>query len=45
MGQIVDFAKWMEMAVGNTFFQKRQEQRVTYKSGGRSTQVHLVQMV
>ncbi|XP_067349374.1 uncharacterized protein [Channa argus] len=29
----------MEMAVVNTFFQKRQEHRVTYKSGGRSTQV------
>ncbi|KAK2893246.1 hypothetical protein Q8A73_015730 [Channa argus] len=36
---VVDFAKRMEMAVVNTFFQKRQEHRVTYKSGGRSTQV------
>lgn len=27
---MVDFAKRMEMAVGNTVFQKRQEQRVTY---------------
>ncbi|KAK2891434.1 hypothetical protein Q8A73_017099 [Channa argus] len=33
---VVDFAKRMEMAVVNTFFQKRQEHRVTYKSGGRS---------
>ncbi|KAK2891998.1 hypothetical protein Q8A73_017663 [Channa argus] len=36
---VVDFAKRMEMAVVNTFFQKRQEHRVTYKSGGRNTQV------
>ena len=36
---VVDFAKRMEMTVVNTFFQKRQEHRVTYKSGGRSTQV------
>ncbi|KAK2905587.1 hypothetical protein Q8A73_009530 [Channa argus] len=35
---VVDFANRMEMAVLNTFFQKRQEHRVTYKSGGRNTQ-------
>uniref|UniRef100_A0A0F8C8D5 Craniofacial development protein 2 n=1 Tax=Larimichthys crocea TaxID=215358 RepID=A0A0F8C8D5_LARCR len=35
---VVDFAKRIEMAVVNTFIQKRQEHRVTYKSGGRSTQ-------
>lgn len=34
-----DFAKWIEMAVVNTFFQKRKEPSVTYKSGGSSTQV------
>ncbi|KAE8278057.1 hypothetical protein D5F01_LYC23887 [Larimichthys crocea] len=39
---VVDFAKRMEMAVMNTFFQKRQEHRVTYKSGGRSTQVDCI---
>ena len=39
---LVDFAKRMEMAVVNTFFQKRQEHRVTYKSGGRSTQVDYI---
>lgn len=39
---LVDFAKRMEMAVVNTFFQKRLEHRVTYKSGGRSTQVDYV---
>ncbi|KAK3563385.1 hypothetical protein QTP86_023330 [Hemibagrus guttatus] len=38
---VVDFAKRMEMAVVNTYFQKREEHRVTYKSGGRSTQVVL----
>ncbi|KAE8299658.1 hypothetical protein D5F01_LYC02068 [Larimichthys crocea] len=39
---VVDFAKRMEMAVVNTFIQKRQEHRVTYKSGGRSTQVDYI---
>lgn len=32
----------MEMAVVNTFFHKREEHRVTYKSGGRSTQVDYI---
>ncbi|KAK3549302.1 hypothetical protein QTP70_034530 [Hemibagrus guttatus] len=31
---VVDFAKKMDMAVVNTYFQKREEHRVTYKSGG-----------
>uniref|UniRef100_A0A7N8XCY4 Endonuclease/exonuclease/phosphatase domain-containing protein n=1 Tax=Mastacembelus armatus TaxID=205130 RepID=A0A7N8XCY4_9TELE len=39
---VVDFAKRMEMAVVNTFFQKREEHRMTYKSGGRSTQVDYI---
>ncbi|KAF7649734.1 hypothetical protein LDENG_00136870, partial [Lucifuga dentata] len=39
---VVDFAKRMEMAVTNTFFQKKQEHRVTYKSGGSSTQVDYI---
>ncbi|MCJ8737270.1 hypothetical protein PDJAM_G00021940 [Pangasius djambal] len=30
---VVDFTKRMDMAVVNTYFQKRQEHRVTYKSG------------
>ena len=34
---VVDFATRMEMAVVNTYFKKMDEQRVTYKSGGRST--------
>ncbi|KAK3550621.1 hypothetical protein QTP70_001816 [Hemibagrus guttatus] len=38
---VVDFAKRMDMAVVNTYFQKREEHRVTYKSGGRRTQVLL----
>ncbi|KAK3575628.1 hypothetical protein QTP86_031584 [Hemibagrus guttatus] len=42
-GQIVvDFAKRMDMAVVNTYFQKREEHRVTYKSGGRRTQVDYI---
>ncbi|MCJ8747893.1 hypothetical protein PDJAM_G00158690 [Pangasius djambal] len=36
---VVDFAKRMDIAVVNTYFQKREEHRVTCKSGGRSTQV------
>ncbi|ROL49068.1 Craniofacial development protein 2 [Anabarilius grahami] len=40
--RLVDFAKSMEMAVVNTYFQKRQKHRVTYKSGGRSTQVDYI---
>ncbi|KAK3510361.1 hypothetical protein QTP70_005658 [Hemibagrus guttatus] len=39
---VVDFAKSMDMAVVNTYFQKREEHRVTYKSGGRSTQVDYI---
>ena len=39
---VVDFAKRMEMAVVNTYFKKREEHRVTYKSGGRSTQVDYI---
>ncbi|MCI4395274.1 hypothetical protein PGIGA_G00178440 [Pangasianodon gigas] len=39
---VVDFAKRMDMAVVNTYFQKREGHRVTYKSGGRSTQVDYI---
>ncbi|KAK3510549.1 hypothetical protein QTP70_009883 [Hemibagrus guttatus] len=39
---VVDFAKRMNMGVVNTYFQKREEHRVTYKSGGRSTQVDYI---
>ncbi|KAK3542098.1 hypothetical protein QTP86_014017 [Hemibagrus guttatus] len=35
---VVDFAKRMDMGVVNTYFQKREEHRVTYKSGDRRTQ-------
>ncbi|KAI5104760.1 hypothetical protein C0J45_6386 [Silurus meridionalis] len=42
-GQMVlDFAKRMEMAVVNTYFKKKDNHRVTYKSGGRCTQVDYV---
>ncbi|KAK3548852.1 hypothetical protein QTP70_021037 [Hemibagrus guttatus] len=42
-GQIVvDFAKRMDMAVVNTYFQKREEHRVTNKSGGRRTQLDYI---
>ncbi|MCJ8736308.1 hypothetical protein PDJAM_G00258080 [Pangasius djambal] len=39
---VVDFAKRMDMAVVNPYFQKREEHSVTYKSGGRSTQVDYI---
>ncbi|KAK3509581.1 hypothetical protein QTP70_006451 [Hemibagrus guttatus] len=39
---VVDFAKRMDMAMTNTYFQKREEHRVTYKSGGRRTQVDYI---
>ncbi|KAK3544873.1 hypothetical protein QTP86_027547 [Hemibagrus guttatus] len=39
---VVDFAKRMDLAVVNTYFQKREEHRVTYKSGGRRTQVDYI---
>ncbi|KAK3519401.1 hypothetical protein QTP70_027519, partial [Hemibagrus guttatus] len=39
---VVDFAKRMDMAVVNTYLQKREEHRVTYKSGGRRTQVDYI---
>ncbi|KAK3556277.1 hypothetical protein QTP70_007055 [Hemibagrus guttatus] len=39
---VVNFAKRMDMGVVNTYFQKREEHRVTYKSGGRRTQVDYI---
>ncbi|KAK3550307.1 hypothetical protein QTP86_024280 [Hemibagrus guttatus] len=39
---VVDFAKRIDMAVVNTYFQKREEHRVTYKSGGSRTQVDYI---
>ncbi|KAK3510464.1 hypothetical protein QTP70_008662 [Hemibagrus guttatus] len=39
---VVDFAKRMDMAVVNTYFQKREEHRVTYKTGCRRTQVDYI---
>ena len=39
---VVDFAKRMDLAIVNTYFKKNDEHRVTYKSGGKSTQVDYV---
>ncbi|KAI5097526.1 hypothetical protein C0J45_12835 [Silurus meridionalis] len=39
---VVDLSKRIEMAVVNTYFQKKEDHRVTYKSGGRCTQVDYV---
>ena len=38
---VVDFGKKMDLAIVNTYF-KKNEHRVTYKSGGKSTQVDYV---
>ena len=40
--KVVDFAKRMNLAVVNTYFRKKEEHRVTYKSGGRCTQVDYI---
>ena len=37
---VVDFAKRMDLAVVNTYFKKKDEHRVTYKSGRKSTQIN-----
>ncbi|KAF7710092.1 hypothetical protein HF521_008964 [Silurus meridionalis] len=39
---VVEFARRMELAVVNTYFKKKEEHRVTYKSGERCTQVDYV---
>ena len=39
---VVDFGKRMDLAIFNTYFKKKNEHRVTYKSGGKSTQVDYV---
>ena len=39
---VVDFGKKMDLAIVNAYFKKKDEYRVTYKSGGKSTQVDYV---
>ena len=39
---IVNFRKRLDLAIVNTYFKKKDEHRVTYKSGGKSTQVDYV---
>ena len=39
---VVDFGKRMDLAIVNTYFKKKDEHRVTYKSGGKSTQIDYV---
>ena len=39
---VVDFGKRLDLAIVNTYFKKKDEHRVTYKSGGKSTQVDYV---
>ena len=39
---VVDFGKRMDLAIVNTYFKKKDEHRVTYKSGRKSTQIDYV---
>ena len=39
---VVDFGKRMDLTIVNTYFKKKDEHRVMYKSGGKSTQVDYV---
>ena len=39
---VLDFAKMMDLAIVNTYFKKKHEHRVTYKSGEKSTQIDYV---
>ena len=39
---VVDFAKRRELAITNTYFVKKPAHRVTYSSGGRSSQVDYI---
>ena len=39
---VVEFAKTMDLAIVNTYFKKIDEHRLTYESGGKSTQVDYV---
>ena len=39
---IVDFAKRMDLAIVNTYFKKKDEHMVKYKSGGKNTQIDYV---
>ena len=39
---VVNFGKRMDLAIVNTYFKKKDEHRMTYKSGGKSTQVDYV---
>ena len=39
---VVDFGKRMDLAIVNTYFKKKDEHRVIYNSGGKSTQIDYV---
>ena len=39
---VVNFGKRMDLTIVNTYFKKKDKHRVTYKSGGKSTQVDYV---
>ena len=39
---VVDFGKRMDLVIVNTYFKKKDEHRLTYKSGGKSIQIDYV---
>ena len=39
---VMDFAKRMDFVIVNTYFKKKDEHRVTYKCGNKSSQVDYV---
>ena len=39
---VLDLGKSMDLAIVNTYFKKKDDHRVTYKTGGKSTQVNYV---
>ena len=42
---VVDFVKRIDLAIVNTYFKKKDELRVTYRCGGKSTQVDYVMYI
>ena len=42
---VVDFVKRIDLAIVNTYFKKKDDLRVTYRSGGKNTQVDYVMCI
>ena len=39
---MVDFAKSLDLAILNTYYMKKEDHKITYKSEGRNTQVDYI---